>query len=384
MERSYVESDLTGTRNDLIKLVQRQQTKWNGKFNKSRVTVAQLKSALLDSNYGFTTNNPPPVVPEMVQTVTGTAPVMPAAAPVPISASSVHDVEAVELLDVRVYVEDLRFVPASKTVAIIPMRVLDRNHCSVDAFRVLSKEIIFKLQRSNSAIGIQTAGMVRVSVPDPEEPDWKIPFVLMAYGQSVESMEFNPEALEVHENPTGSRLKLFIENMNSISTAPHAMKTGEDRTPALASTSSFDALPETDTKKELNQPGVKYLLEKLAVRAGYDSFAAQRGRVLSNPEAVKGWRFAVNFTRDYNKVRTPQPNSVKITKDMIQKSLGIASTWLSNAHTAIRIIDMYSRDKQHATTEVIEVLERVDDQPEGSSALYTFLTEWDKNHPIDA
>jgi hypothetical protein len=50
----------------LVKLVQRQQTKWprtHGKFQPSRVTIAQLKSALLDPVCAFTTNNPPVMAP---------------------------------------------------------------------------------------------------------------------------------------------------------------------------------------------------------------------------------------------------------------------------------------------------------------------------------
>ncbi|KAJ7111070.1 hypothetical protein C8R44DRAFT_742842 [Mycena epipterygia] len=71
------------------------------------------------------------------------------------------------------------------------------------------------------------------------------------------------------------------------------------------------------------------------------------------PMLSKSWRFTLDFTRDYNKA--------KITKG---------------------IIDTYGRDKPHATKDVFEVLERVDDPPLGSAVLYNFLTEWKKENPV--
>jgi hypothetical protein len=58
-------------------------------------------------------------------------------------------------------------------------------------------------------------GIVRISVPDQEEPDWKIPFVRIAHGQSINAIEFDPEVLEISG---GKRLKLFIENVNASQT----------------------------------------------------------------------------------------------------------------------------------------------------------------------
>ncbi|KAJ7761273.1 hypothetical protein DFH07DRAFT_771598 [Mycena maculata] len=58
-ERLYTEEDLVGNKNELIKLVQRQQSKWpEEKFQPSKVTVPKLKSTLLDPTYDFTTNKP--------------------------------------------------------------------------------------------------------------------------------------------------------------------------------------------------------------------------------------------------------------------------------------------------------------------------------------
>ncbi|KAJ7166558.1 hypothetical protein C8R43DRAFT_946105 [Mycena crocata] len=299
MERPYVESELPQKRDDLIKLVQRQLGKWEGKLNKSRVTIHELKSALLDPNRGFTTNNPAVEFP-MATTVPAppqNPPANPASAS--LSTSSALSSSNVEVVEVRIYVEDCRLVPSTKTVAVISLQVLDHTDGLDGSFRVLGKDIISKLQCSNSAIEIGVTGMIRVSVPDPEDPAWKMPFVRMAHGQSVDSMRFDPRALKV----TGNRVKLFIDSV----TIPEVK--AEDFS-AVAS-SSTSAVGKTDASEQnTDNPGVKYLTEKLATRAGYTAFVENRGRVLSNPEVVKDWRFAVDFARDYNKLTTPLPHKV--------------------------------------------------------------------------
>jgi hypothetical protein len=60
----------------------------------------------------------------------------------------------------------------------------------------------------------------------------------------------------------------------------------------------------------------------------------------------------------------------------IQTALGIQSTWLANAQTAIDIIGTYKK-----VAEVSAALVLVEDPPQGSSALLGFLTDWKKAHP---
>lgn len=66
----------------------------------------------------------------------------------------------------------------------------------------------------------------------------------------------------------------------------------------------------TDSMDE--SPAVKFLREKLASRNGYPAFIANRGHVLANPEIVKVWRFAVEFSNEYNKVKHPVVSSVSV------------------------------------------------------------------------
>ncbi|KAJ7213566.1 hypothetical protein GGX14DRAFT_563884 [Mycena pura] len=394
-ERPYTDADLTGNKTALIKLVKRQEHKWPGKkFHPSKASVSEIKTNLLDPTYGFTTNKPPVIAlhppksnrlgsvqHETAQTsdtdpldvednirsigLAAVTEIIPVQNPLPVGSN-------VELLNVRVYVEDHRFDPVQKTVAIFSVPVLDRNNCTLESVQILGREVILGLQKSNNAIEIPStgSGIVRISFADPEEEGWKIPFVRVHHGEDLMAATFNPEALECSE---GGRLKLFIDNL-SIPTSTIKTEVEASKPPAIP-----DPAPSTSTEASLTEledntdPAVKFLREKLQIREGYQSFAANRGRVLSNPEAVRGWQFAVDFTKDYHKVKTP----VKINKPSIQSALGIGSTWLSNAHTAIEIIGKYGE-----VAEVADVLQRVDDPATGATALYNFLTEWKQDHPI--
>ncbi|KAJ7468857.1 hypothetical protein B0H11DRAFT_2238707 [Mycena galericulata] len=379
-ERPYVEADLPTSKAALIKLVQRQQSKWpEAKFHVSRVTIAQLRSALLNRNNGFTTNEPLPLSPHPPKSTgrkEGSA-----ETPRPIPTTSHEEIDPppsliashgdIELHDVRIYVEDFRSLPSQKTVALVSLPVLDRFP---GGFRVHSKEILAKIQASNGAIHIPSTGshISRLSVPDPEDPDWKVPFVRISSGQLLEEMTFNPEALDI---PETCKLKIFVDNL----TVAEGIKADEGSPSLAASTSLLVSLTPAGpadaagTDPEEVSPAIKFLREQLALRPGYQAFLANRGRILANPEIVKIWRFAVEFSNDYNKMRQP----VKITKSSIQEALGFGSTWLTNAQNAIQIMNEYRQ-----VPEVTEVLERIDESPAGSTALYNFLVDWKMNHPL--
>jgi hypothetical protein len=57
---------------------------------------------------------------------------------------------------------------------------------------------------------IRGSGIIRISFPDPEEEDWKIPFVRIHHGEDLEAVKFNTEAFEISES---RRLKLFVDNV---------------------------------------------------------------------------------------------------------------------------------------------------------------------------
>ncbi|KAJ7269116.1 hypothetical protein C8J57DRAFT_1227855 [Mycena rebaudengoi] len=321
-ERPYEEDELPTAKMALVKLVQRQQTKWprtHGKFQPSRVTIAQLKSALLDPVCAFTTNKPPVMAPYPPKsTGQSTTPAslapLPAAPDIPqtvspdvaVGSGSGSNIEASpphSLVEVRVYLEDCRVLPVEKTLAALTLPVFDRNNCSLGGFRVLGREIIEKLQSSNSAIHFPFPGTIRLSFPDPEEPTWKMPFIRIAHGQSMENLKCDPEVLEI---PESRRLKLFIDNIAVSSPVP---KTEELSILVASAPNTIGSTSATAIEESADNatPEVKYLREELESRLGYSAFLSNRGHVLSNPDAVQQWRFAVNFTLDYNKMKTPLP-----------------------------------------------------------------------------
>ncbi|KAJ7111074.1 hypothetical protein C8R44DRAFT_742846 [Mycena epipterygia] len=103
-ERPYNKSDLlsterTGNKAALVSLVQRKQNKWlNAKFTHSKVTVAELKAALLDPTYGFTTNKPPVAAPHPSRSIPHSARPKPAGTPTTPAVTDVPGTTGVESL----------------------------------------------------------------------------------------------------------------------------------------------------------------------------------------------------------------------------------------------------------------------------------------------
>ncbi|KAJ7861024.1 hypothetical protein B0H14DRAFT_2576362 [Mycena olivaceomarginata] len=238
-ERPYAEDDLTGSNKaSLIKFVQRQIARWPGpgKFQPSKVTVPQIKAALLDPSYGFTTNQAPISSPHPLKARHHeSAQVIPPKESSPSVASEIaselpavavpnalplnfeappSNLGNIELLDIRVYLEDSRAVPVHRTAAMLSVPVLDRPNNGTNLARVLCKDLLSALQKSNAAVEIPSTGSetVRISFPDPEDEEWKVPFVRIPHGQSWELSHFDPEALHI---PETRRLKLHIDHVPS-------------------------------------------------------------------------------------------------------------------------------------------------------------------------
>jgi hypothetical protein len=72
------------------------------------------------------------------------------------------------------------------------------------------------------------------------------------------------------------------------------------------------ARPSTSTEPVLDtgpavpeNAALQFLRGRLATRDGYAAFTSHRGRTVPNPDIVQDWQFAVDFKRDYNKLKTP-------------------------------------------------------------------------------
>ncbi|KAK7040549.1 hypothetical protein R3P38DRAFT_2768943 [Favolaschia claudopus] len=209
-ERPYTEDDLTGNKKALAKFVQRQIGKWPGpkKFSESKTKVSEIREVLLSPEHGFTTNRPPVVSthPPKQSGVPSTTKTRPEdqeeTLPPPDNTST-------ELINLRVYIEDLRITPVQRTVAILSFGISRKEDGSVEA---LSKEFFAALQKSNAAIEIPSTGTgsVRLSFPDPEDEGWKVPFIRVTHGSNSVAT-FDPETIEITPD---YRFKLYVDNRN--------------------------------------------------------------------------------------------------------------------------------------------------------------------------
>ncbi|KAJ7162484.1 hypothetical protein C8R46DRAFT_1283444 [Mycena filopes] len=376
-ERPYNEDDLKVNKPALIKMVQRQQSKWpTAKFNSFKATVADITAALLDPNNGFTTNKPLITSPHPAKHARNKS--------VPVEQPDIIADSETEVRIVRIYLEDGRFRELQKTVAVLSLPVFDEN-CAPGYFRVLSKDVVSALQQSNSSLEIPPGKSSFLSdcvhpSSDEFEPRfrWHQNFYSRCrrgrledthHGDFIHEMKFDPAVLEI---PESLRIKLFVDNLAVAALTPKTEDTSTAAVIPLGVPSTSTGIVSDVGPAVVESAALRFLRGKLAERDGYQSFAAHRGRTVSNPDIVQDWQFAVNFKRDYKKIKTP----VKIGLPDIQTALGIQSTWLTNAQAATGIIGTYGKVK-----EVAEALEREDDPPKGSIALVNFLTEWKKNHP---
>ncbi|KAJ7873647.1 hypothetical protein B0H14DRAFT_3438208 [Mycena olivaceomarginata] len=340
-ERPYNQDDCNVKKPELVRMVQRQQAKWpTSRFIPSKATVADITTVLLDPKNGFTTNKP--------------------------LITSPHPPK--RACDKSVPVETPSQPPRLLSFQLKKTKIPRPKSASFEStLRMDVSDMVSALQESNSSLEIPPdSGGIKISIPDSEEDGWKIPFVCMYHGQFIDEMKFDPAVLEI---PEGLRIKLFL------AVSAFALK-AEDTAAVIAPpapSTSTEVVSDSGTAAVENA-AVQFLRGKLAERDGYKLFAAHRGRTVSNTDIVQDWQFAVDFKRDYNKIKIP----VKIVLRDIQTALGIQSTWLTNAQTAINIIGTYGKIREVAETPKCE-----DDPPKGSIALLSFLTEWKKNHGVE-
>ena len=153
------------------------------------------------------------------------------------------------------------------------------------------------------------SGTVEISFPASEDEDWKTPFARITHGQALDAINLNPEALEV---PEDRRYKLSADNVSPSfyilinaagSSSPakdEAVNPDSMPVSSLGPSGPSESAPEVST-----EPAVEFLRGKLQTRDGFQVFLANRGRIMTNPEAVKDWQFAVDFTTDYDKLKSP-------------------------------------------------------------------------------
>ncbi|KAJ7858248.1 hypothetical protein B0H14DRAFT_2577865 [Mycena olivaceomarginata] len=282
-ERPYTEDDLTGSNKaSLIKFVQRQIARLPGpgKFQPSKVTVPQIKAALLDPSYGFTTNQAPIPSPHPPKArCHESAQVIPPKESSPSVASEIASEQPTVAVPNTL---PLNLEAPPSNLGNIEFWIVPNN--GTNLARVLCKDLLSALQKSNAAVEILSTGseIVRISFPNPEDEEWKVPFVRIPHGQSWELSHFDPKALHI---PETRRLKLHIDHVPSqLSVSAQSVLKSEPYTSSPRPSIPFSAptpVQPSQSKEDDTDPAVKFLKDKLSTRDGYVSFTANRGRTLS-------------------------------------------------------------------------------------------------------
>ncbi|KAJ7897794.1 hypothetical protein B0H13DRAFT_1884561 [Mycena leptocephala] len=251
-----------------------------------------------------------------------------------------------------------KFQPSKAKVALIKSTLLDPTY----GFTTNRPPVVFlhPLKGNGSA-----ATPVENSPPSPSHEENPAPLEFLSVRIYVEDSRVVPSNKTVAMlslpvlNRTNGAIHVYARDIIAASQRSNGAieipSTGTNCHSVITSIpgSSTSVQPAAPLEEEPTSPVVTFLCETLATRAVYLSFAANRNRVLSNPVIVSDWQFA------------------KVNKEAIRKALGVGSTWLSQAHTAVDIISKYG-----AVTEVADTLKLVENPPrlEGQPSYAVFAS----------
>ncbi|KAJ4475106.1 hypothetical protein C8R41DRAFT_923708 [Lentinula lateritia] len=438
IERSYVAAELNQlSKADLIKLVERQITKWPTQrpFQRSRVRVEELKLNLLSKSNGFST-----VVPigdlissrkshsRIASDVVGSGPVegvnrsrqtqittsssvrdssfnpsqtsskasglkhvlIP---PTPISnihlaQTSKHpDITQTPLtpylrsmVTLKLLINDTRFQEqALRRSQAITVPYVDEPKRGSKEYNVKFSDIYNSLQQMHTALD----GVGELTFCDPDEPD---------YGQILMKGDFHttvPSA-DVLVVPPSKILKLNV-TLYPIS-GRHLSQSLLAPVPLQTNTSTFTLSASMHMSQLLNDPNSKPLeiaesrnrrgpksamVDELVIQAsqlpGYETFKAGRHRVLQYEQVAAHWEFAATFSATHFRQR-----NVK-SKKSIADALGIRTTSLAAAEQGHELIQLYGA---HGSHESLEVATELASGKTGAVGLMDFLRAWEEMHPV--
>ncbi|KAH7904164.1 hypothetical protein BJ138DRAFT_1131082 [Hygrophoropsis aurantiaca] len=363
IEVPYDEADLGKLKKqDLVAIVRHQLAKWptdaSGKFNESKTTISAIKMVLLDPTHGFTKAVAVSAPPQPLAAASSTSnertqsqldtnvePLSEAATGVPAVPLSGHRISRharcrlkrryympsahEEVHSMRLYIDDMRQKgEIFRTATNLKIAVVDRRDCGPDEWHANTHDLLRKLQQTAAAL----TGPVRLSYPDKLYPQYNVCFLKTQPGEAIKEAEPDTELLVI---PDSDAFQLIVEQAGG--------GFGDTLVAASGSTAIVDAQ-------------VEWLAERAKEQAGYGAFKNGQHRVQCNADIVASWRFAADFCEQYNKKSISHIGSVAITKNVIQKALGVGSTWFSEAENALRIIRIYGEGGIHARQAVIEAV----------------------------
>ncbi|KIM86366.1 hypothetical protein PILCRDRAFT_4864 [Piloderma croceum F 1598] len=213
------------------------------------------------------------------------------------------------------------------------------------------------------------------SVKAPGTPNGNMNSSFMSRGAGIF------EDLLVHEHAGD----LSLTTMDSLD-LPSSPKKPFKRTHSPARQASFaraknDPIKKAAKQQKTNQM-VEWLVAELQKCPGYDEFCDSFHQVKHNPDAVRSWTFAVDFTKAFNRLTLINGSYKKIEKVEIVKALGIGNAWLFEAERAVQIVQKYSEGGANPSQPVIDKITYVDGDAEGSTKLLAWLKAWEGKHAM--
>ncbi|KAJ3756085.1 hypothetical protein EV360DRAFT_72297 [Lentinula raphanica] len=417
-ERSYVHAELSGlNKAELIKLVERQITKWPSQqpFHRSQVRVKELKAALLDPSNGFTTNllnlmdkSDSLNISQSVQTMNSPSSL---ASQTPVNSggsghrspkrssdykhprsSNYHHTEATCR---RFRCSQMITVPCSDCA----------GHGS-NEYTIKFSDIYSSLQQTNTAL--EGTGELTTSDPDergyghvlmkgnfcatvPSTESLLIPaskYLSLAPSTNLPSfISHNPKAIipSVDGSSVNNVSFQYIQNASGSAS-------GSDTVISRASHQSLRELfndPNSiplqfadkfyGPKKGLKTTMVTELTNEALKLPGYTTFISNHHCVLPYHEVAAHWAFITTFLEVHFCHKCPITHNVK-SKKAIAKALGIWTTSLSAAEQGHELVQRYGPGGSHSAPEVIAELSS---EKVGAVGLMDFLHQWAAAHPVD-
>ena len=159
-----------------------------------------------------------------------------------------------------------------------------------------------------------------------------------------------------------------------------------------------DPIKKAAKQQKINQT-VEWLIAELQKRPGYDEFRDSFHQIKHNPDAVRSWTFAVDFTKAFNRLTlivcaisevshfffltcSQNGSYKKIKKVEIMKALGVGNAWLFEADRAVEIVRKYGEGGANPSQPVIDKIAYADGDAEGSTKLLAWLKAWEGKHAV--
>ncbi|KAF8577057.1 hypothetical protein K439DRAFT_1622366 [Ramaria rubella] len=277
--------------------------------------------------------------------------------------------------------------------------ILQAQVCNTTDVLLLSEwmlpvtNLLMSLQVTGSAIRGKRA--FKLKVPSPDEPCYWTVIAATKDGEQLEDVVPSVSSVIIQ----GGKLELRIVPSSVVGETPGggnkcergfsttSMDVAQEKKPQKDSPTPPESGAETDgddvravdhkvrggtheprfsrhCKAEKTEEVEDYLRGKLEEQPGWQEFRNAKGKVLTNPEVIRFYRFAYNFYKEFDTCRT-----------QIYSALEYGNSWGNDMVAFMEQVDMYGPGGTKERPEVVERLGEVSGEPEGAHALVQFLKE---------